>query len=63
MTSVGDGLIVIASGPVTLFCGELESVAFTVTIVVPAVVGVPLTRQFAPRANPAGSSFAVIVQL
>jgi len=55
-------LIVIDSGPVTVFGGVPESVALTVTVDVPAAVGVPLTRQFAPSMRPAGSASAVIAQ-
>jgi hypothetical protein len=57
------GLIVIVSGPVVLWAGLPESVAFTVTVVVPAVVGVPDTRQFAASARPAGKVPEVIAQL
>ena len=39
------------SGPVTVSTGELESVAFTCTVEVPAVVGVPLTTQPADKAK------------
>jgi hypothetical protein len=61
-TSVVPAVIVIVSGPVTLWVGLLESVAFTVTVTVPGAVGVPLTRQAAPRARPAGSVPDVMVQ-
>ena len=43
------------SGPVVVSTGLLESVAFTITTDVPAVVGVPLTTQFVESVNPAGS--------
>lgn len=59
----GAGAIVRLTGPVVLPEGLLESVALTVRLVVPATVGVPLTRQPAPRASPAGSAPAVTVQL
>ena len=42
---LGAGLIVMLSGPVTVLAGFPESVAFTMTVAVPAVVGVPLTTQ------------------
>jgi hypothetical protein len=43
------------SGPVTVSTEGLESVAFTCTVEVPAVVGVPLTTQPADKVSPAGS--------
>ena len=56
------GLITMVSGPVVDWVGDSESVAFTVTVELPAVVGVPLTVQ--PLSdNPAGSVPEVIVQL
>jgi hypothetical protein len=55
------GLITNVTGPVVVFCGLLVSVAFTVSVVVLAVVGVPLIVQFA-IVKPAGSVPAVIVQ-
>jgi len=49
-----------ATGPVVVASGLLESVALTVTLAVPAVVGVPLTKQ--PVAmRPAGRVLAVMV--
>jgi hypothetical protein len=57
------GLIVRTTGLVAVLIGLVESVAFTVTLVVPAVVGVPVITQPAPRVSPAGSVPAVIVQL
>ena len=45
----GAGDTVMLSGPVTVSTGVLESVAFTCAVEVPAVVGVPLTTQFAAR--------------
>jgi hypothetical protein len=51
------------TGPVVVPVGLLESVAFTVTVDAPAVVGVPLTTQLLARANPAGSVPAVKAQL
>jgi len=53
-TRTGAGATVMLSGPVTVSAGLLESVAFTVTVEVPAVVGVPLTMQLADRVSPAG---------
>jgi hypothetical protein len=50
------------SGPLTVSCGLLESVAFTVRLAVTATVGVPLTRH-PLSVNPAGSVPLVIVQL
>ncbi len=55
------GLITSVTGPVVVSCGLLESVAFTVSVVVPAVVGVPLIVQFV-MVRPTGSVPAVIVQ-
>jgi hypothetical protein len=49
------GKIVMLSDPVVACVGELESVAFTVKVAVPAAVGVPVTEQSAPNARPAGS--------
>ena len=55
------GAIVIDSGPLTVCIGLLESVAFTVSAEVPAVVGVPLTVH--PLiVSPAGSVPAVTAQ-
>ena len=51
----GAGETVMLSGPVTVLTGELVSVAFTWTVEMPAVVGVPLTTQLADRVSPAGS--------
>jgi hypothetical protein len=56
------GLITIVSGPVVVCVGDSESVTFTVTVELPAVVGVPLTVHPVSD-NPAGSVPAVIVQL
>ena len=51
-----DGLMVMLTGPVELFAvGVAESVAFTVTLLVPAVVGVPLSEQLPFSVSPAGS--------
>jgi hypothetical protein len=55
------GSMTIVSGPVTVCTGLPESVAFTVTVALPAVVGVPLTVQPLSE-RPAGSVPAVIVQ-
>ena len=61
--NVPDGAIVMLSGPEMVFAGLLASVTFTITVDVPAVVGVPVTTQPAPNARPAGSVPPVIVQL
>ena len=42
------------SGPVELMTGVLESVAMTVMVDVPAMLGVPLTTQPADKVRPAG---------
>ena len=55
------GLMTMVSGPVVDCVGDSESVAFTVTVEVPAVVGVPLTVQ-PLMLSPAGRVPAVIVQ-
>ena len=47
-------VIVRDTGPVVVFAGLLESVALTVTVAGPAVVGVPLTTQL-EAVSPAGS--------
>jgi len=55
------GETVRVTGPVVVATGLLESVAFTVRLAVPAVVGVPLIAQ--PEiVNPAGNVPAVMVQ-
>jgi hypothetical protein len=56
------GLITIVSGPEVVCCGEPESSTFTVTVELPAVVGVPLTVH-PLSVKPAGSVPAVMVQL
>lgn len=56
------GLITIVSGPVVVCEGESESVAFTVTVELPAVVGVPMTAH-PLNDRPAGSVPDVIRQL
>ena len=56
------GLITIVSGPDVVCVGEPESVTFTVTVELPAVVGVPLTVH-PLMLRPAGSVPEVIVQL
>ncbi len=56
------GLIVSDTGPVVVCTGLLLSVAFTVRLAVPGVVGVPLMRQPAPSDRPAGRVPAVTVQ-
>jgi hypothetical protein len=53
------GAITIVSLALMLCVGLLESVTFTVTVELPAVVGVPLTAQ-PVRLRPAGSVPAVI---
>jgi len=58
----GLGAITIVSFALTLCVGVLESVTFTVTVELPAVVGVPLTEQPA-RLRPAGSVPAVMEQV
>jgi hypothetical protein len=50
------------TGPVTVPFGLPESVPFTVIVVVPGVVGVPVIVQFV-MLNPAGSVPAVIKQV
>ncbi len=57
------GAMVSATGPVMLLSGLLLSVAVTVSMAVPATVGVPVITQPAPRVSPAGSVPAVMVQL
>ena len=57
------GLIVIVTGPEPELGGLLESVIPTVIVVLPGVVGVPLTTQFAPSVSPAGSVPVVIAQV
>jgi len=49
------------TAPVVVTTGLLESVALTVRFAVPAVVGVPVIRQFV-AVRPAGSVPAMIVQ-
>src|ERR1700712_435158 len=55
------GLMVMVTGAVVVPGGLLESITTTVTVVVPGVVGVPLTTQPAPSVRPAGSVPALIV--
>ncbi len=55
MVSEPAAATVMVSGPITVSTGLLESVAFTSTVEVPAVVGVPLTTQLADKVRPAGS--------
>ena len=55
-------MITMVSGPAVFCAGDSESVTFTVTVELPAVVGVPLTAHpFIER--PAGNVPDVIVQL
>jgi hypothetical protein len=51
------------SGPVVVSAGLLESVALTVMVEVPAVVGVPLTTQAADKVSPGGKLPAVCWQV
>jgi hypothetical protein len=52
------------TGPVTVLAvGVAESVAWIVTVDVPATEGVPLTTQAAPRESPAGKVPETRVQL
>ena len=51
------------TGPVPLCAGLAESVARTVTVCVPAVVGMPVTEQFAFRVSPAGRVPLTIAQV
>jgi hypothetical protein len=51
------------SGPDVVSIGLLESVALTVMVEAPAVVGVPLTTQFAASESPAGKLPPVCWQL
>jgi hypothetical protein len=46
---------VMVTGAVFVFAGEAESVAVTLTLELPAAVGVPVTVQFPPSVRPAGS--------
>lgn len=59
----GAVVTVTVTGPVEVAGGLLESVAFTVMLVVPPVVGVPLMTQPLPRVSPAGSDPAVMEQV
>ena len=56
------GLTVSATLPVVVFAGLAASVARTATVLVPAVLGVPVIWQLAPSVRPAGSVPLVIVQ-
>ena len=57
------GLMVMVTGPVVVPGGLPASVTPTVTVLVPGVVGVPLTTQPAARVSPAGSVPALMVQV
>ena len=58
------GETVMLTGPVTVLAvGVAESVAWIVTVDVPATVGVPLTTQAAPRESPGGKVPETRVQL
>jgi hypothetical protein len=59
----GIGETVMLTGPVVDAVGVAESVAWMVTVTVPAVVGVPLTTQPADKVSPAGRVPAVRVQV
>ena len=52
--SAGTGCTVIVTGAVVVLGGVMESVAVTLTVLLPAVVDVPVIVQFAPRLRPAG---------
>jgi hypothetical protein len=56
------GNTVMVTGPVVVAAGVLESVALTVTVVVPAVVGVPVITQLADMVRFGGKVPAVMVQ-
>lgn len=56
------GKTVRVTGPVVVTIGLLESVALTVRLAVPAVVGVPLIKQLFAF-NPAGSVPLVMVHV
>jgi hypothetical protein len=59
----GAGLITNVTGPVVVSAvGVLESVAFTVSVVVPGVSGVPVIVQLVIE-SPAGSVPAVIMHV
>jgi hypothetical protein len=49
------GLMTMETAPVEVFAGLAESVAFTVGVEVPAVVGVPVSEQLLFRVRPAGT--------
>ena len=57
------GNTVTVTGPVLVAAGVLESVALTVMVVDPAVVGVPLITQLADKLSPVGSVPAVRLQV
>ncbi len=59
----GAELMVMLTGPIAVSIGLLESLTLTVTIDVPATVGVPLTTQLEFIARPAGSVPETIVQV
>ena len=56
-------LTVMPTFPVVLLAGLLESVARTVIVLVPGVVGVPLTAQPLPSMRPEGSAPPTMEQL
>ena len=60
--SAGTGLTVMVAGPVMVLAGLAESVAVTETVLVPAVVGVPVRLQSEPRVRPAGTVPAATLQ-
>ena len=49
------GLMVTGTVPVVVLAGLAESVAFTVMVLVPETVGVPVMTQFVPSVRPAWS--------
>jgi hypothetical protein len=49
------GLMTMETVPVEVFAGLAESVAFTVGVDVPAVVGVPVSEQLLFSVRPAGT--------
>jgi hypothetical protein len=54
-TPVPAGLMVIETGPEIIFAGLAESDTCRVSVLVPAVVGVPDTVQLLARDRPGGS--------
>jgi hypothetical protein len=56
-------LMVIVTGLLLVLAGFAESVALTVMVEVPAVVGVPVSEQLLFRVSPAGSDPVTNVQV